>query len=339
MVKQRITDKKIFFVLSALVVLVFGLIFASSIHMNKSFQKVDLNILKDSDEASNADQDISIVTTGDIGLVRDINNKIIQAKDPNYPFLNIADYLRDADLTIINLEGPLIKDCPVILDGFTFCGETTNVKGLVFAGVDGANLANNHSTNYGLDGLNQTESTLESNGVAAFGLTNKIRYIKVKDKKIALVGFVELGNNWEGLNNATVENVTQMNKEARENADIVINAIHWGDEYTYKPSENQILVAHTAIDSGADIVLGNHPHWIQPSENYNGKIIIYAQGNTIFDQDWSQETREGVLYKFIYKNGGFEKLDEKYTVIENNSQPRFATGVETESIKQKVLGN
>lgn len=332
--KSELNMNKIFkFVIFFVAFIFIAILFFQKVNLHKHIE----NKILSHENPLNLDSPLVMVTTGDIGLVRDINYKILQNHNPNYPFLNISSYLKNADLTVINLEGPLINNCPIILEGFTFCGESTNVKGLIYAGIDAANLANNHTTNYGLDGLSQTEKTLESNNIAAFGLANKIRYINVKDKKIALVGFVELGDNWEGLNNATVENVTKLNREARKNSDIVIDAFHWGVEYTYNPSENQKLVAHAAIDSGADIVLGNHPHWIQPIEVYKNKYIIYAQGNTIFDQDWSQETREGVLYKFVYRDGLFEKIDEEYTLIENNSQPRFATKEEMETIKQKVL--
>src|SRR3989344_6300390 len=100
-------------------------------------------IINPSSDKISESEEISLITTGDIGLVRDINYKILAGKDPNYPFLKIADYLRNADLTITNLEGPLINNCPVIREGFTFCGEDSNVSGLNFAGIDAANLANN----------------------------------------------------------------------------------------------------------------------------------------------------------------------------------------------------
>lgn len=284
------------------------------------------------------DYEFSLISTGDIGLVRDINYKIIQTGNPNYPFLKIADYLKSADLTITNLEGPLVANCSIKREGFTFCGKLENVLGLMYAGIDGANLANNHSTNYGLEGLGETVRVLGSNNIIPFGLDGKIEYSTVKGRKVALVGFIELGNNWGGLNNATEENVLALVKQARQNSDIVITSFHWGIEYTRKPTENQIKLAHLAIDKGADIVLGNHPHWIQSSEVYKGKFITYAQGNTVFDQDWSRETREGVLYKFVYRNGKFEKTEEKYTVIEENSQPRFATEEEIAKIKSS-FGN
>lgn len=281
-------------------------------------------------------QIITLISTGDIGLVRDINDQIQKKHDPNYPFLKIADYLKNADLTITNLEGSLIKNCPIVLTGFKFCGENTNVNGLVYAGIDAANLANNHATNFNLEGLNETASTLKSNGIKPFGLAGGIEYMDIKGKKAALIDFVELGNNWMGLNNATSSNVAKLVSEAKKNADIVICAFHWGVEYTRKPTQNQVNLAHVAINNGGDIVLGNHSHWIQETEIYKGKFITYAQGNTVFDQDWSQETKEGVIYRFEYKNDKFEKIDEKYTIIENNSQPRFATEKESTNIKQKV---
>ena len=278
-------------------------------------------------------QTLTLISTGDIGLVRDINYQIQQRHNPNYPFENIAAYLKNADLTVTNLEGSLIKNCPIVLTGFKFCGQDTNVKGLAFAGIDAASLANNHTTNFAASGLGQTADILKSNGITPFGLDNKIEYIDIKDKKVALIGFVELGNNWAGLNNATVQNVAKLVSEAKSKADIVITSFHWGVEYTRKPTANQINLAHLAIDNGADLVLGNHPHWIQESEVYKDVFITYAQGNTIFDQDWSQKTKEGVIYKFQYQNGRFIKIDEKYTIIEENAQPRFATDEETTKIK------
>jgi len=278
-------------------------------------------------------QALTLISTGDIGLVRDINYQIQQRHNPNYPFANIADYLKNANVTLTNLEGPLIKNCPIVLTGFNFCGQDTNVSGLVFAGIDAASLANNHATNFGFNSLVQTSSILKSNGITPFGLADEIEYIEILDKKIALVGFVELGNNWAGLNNATIQNVVKLVSEAKSKSDIVITAFHWGVEYTHKPTTNQVKLAHLAIDNGADLVLGNHPHWIQESEVYKDVFITYAQGNTIFDQDWSQKTKEGIIYKFEYQDNKFKKIDEKYTIIEENAQPRFATEEETVKIK------
>src|SRR3989338_563240 len=124
----------------------------------------------------------TLISTGDIGLVRYINLVIQQKKDPTYPFANIASYLKNADITITNLEGPIIKNCPIAITGFKFCGEATNVNGLTYAGIDAANLANNHSTNFCLDGLGETANILKDNGIKGFGQDGQIEYLFVKGK-------------------------------------------------------------------------------------------------------------------------------------------------------------
>lgn len=318
----------------AIVVMLVAVGAGSLLLLNKPKVSLDTSALPTKEITDSSS--FTLISTGDIGLVRDINYKILQANDPNLPFSKIAGYTKNADLTITNLEGPLIQNCPVSLTGFTFCGEAENVSGLAFAGIDAASLANNHTTNYGLEGLSETAELLKTNGIRPFGLDGQIEYINLKGKKIALVGFVELGTNWAGLNNATSENVSKLAREASGSSDIVVTAFHWGNEYTRKPTESQVSLAHIAVDNGADLVLGNHPHWIQDSEIYKGVFITYAQGNTIFDQDWSQETKEGVLYKFEFRNGKFTKIDEKFTIIENNFQPRFATDEETVIIRSKL---
>ena len=86
----------------------------------------------------------------------------------------------------------------------------------------------------------------------------------------------------------------------KRQVDFVIVAFHWGIEYTALPTQEQRGIAHQAIDAGADLILGNHPHWVQATEKYQGKYITYAHGNFVFDQMWSQETREGVVGKYTF---------------------------------------
>lgn len=282
------------------------------------------------------DFNFTLISTGDIGLVRDVNAKIVAQNDPTYPFVGIADYLNHADLTLANLEGPLIEKCPIILTGFKFCGSSDNAKGLKFAGIDGASLANNHSTNYGQVGLEQTQKSLDQEGIISFGTGDTISYAQVQGRKVALIGFVELGNKWPGLNNATEENVVSLIKKAKTASDAIIVSFHWGPEYVRKPSGNMVKLAHLAVDNGADLVLGNHSHWIMDTEEYKGVFISYGQGNTIFDQDWSEETKEGVLYKFDFRDSKFSLIERKFTVIIDNSRASFATEAQTANILSKL---
>ncbi|EKD67007.1 MAG: hypothetical protein ACD_48C00640G0003, partial [uncultured bacterium] len=102
----------------------------------------------------------------------------------------------------------------------------------------------------------------------------------------------------------------------------------WGEEYTATPSARQKELAHFIIDSGADLILGNHPHWIQPPEVYSGKYIMYAHGNTIFDQMWSEETKIGVIGKYTFS--GMRLVDVEFipTYIQDYGQPTLVNSLQ-----------
>lgn len=111
-------------------------------------------------------------------------------------------------------------------------------------------------------------------------------------------------------------------------ADVVIPYFHWGSEYVGVPDGRQRSLAYAAIDAGADLVLGAHPHWVQTVEWYEGKPIVYSLGNFVFDQMWSRTTRQGVIATFTF--AGSEVIKTRYSpvLIEDYSQPRLATGTD-----------
>jgi poly-gamma-glutamate synthesis protein (capsule biosynthesis protein) len=121
--------------------------------------------------------------------------------------------------------------------------------------------------------------------------------------------------------------------DAKNNSDVVIVQYHWGTEYLTPPEERQKFLGKLTIDSGADLVIGNHPHWIKPVEFYKGKLITYAHGNFVFDQEWSQKTKEGMIGKYTFD--GKNLIDVKYLPVEivNYGQPYFLEG----AAKQKIL--
>ncbi len=126
-------------------------------------------------------------------------------------------------------------------------------------------------------------------------------------------------------------------KEARKNADIVIVAFHWGEEYTNQPNKVQRELAHLAIDSGADLIIGNHPHWIQPVEIYKNKLIMYAHGNFVFDQMWSEKTKEGVVGKYTFFDKKLVDAEFLPIKIQSYGQPYFLEGKEKEDILKSLL--
>ena len=119
---------------------------------------------------------------------------------------------------------------------------------------------------------------------------------------------------------------------ARENADIVIVSYHWGEEYVTEPNAYQADLAHFTIDAGADLIIGNHPHWIQPIEMYKGKFISYAHGNFVFDQEWSPETKLGVVGKYTFYEGGLVDVQYFPIHIVDYGQPYFLGGGEAEKV-------
>ena len=264
-----------------------------------------------------------ITATGDVIPAREVNYQVLQHHDFLYPWRQTADYLKSSDLLYINLESPLLKNCPVTHGGFTFCGDARSIAGLDFAGVNVANLANNHLTNYGPSGTNETEILLSKHGIGISGLGN----YEIRD--IRGVRFAFLGFNGVGTKVDRAEMKRQIDL-VRPKADVVVVQFHWGKEYELMPQpaagiapDNPREVGHLAIDDGADLVIGNHPHWVEPVEIYHGKLITYAHGNFIFDQMWSQETREGVVGRYTFYGTQLVRVDYRPVVIDNYAQPRW----------------
>lgn len=297
-------------------------------------QSLDQVDLSSSDQQVN-DQLTSIVVTGDVLLARSVNAKMVQLNNFRWPWERTAVLLRTADITFINLETPLIADCPLSFEGFIFCGDPRGVDGLTFAGVDVASLANNHAGNWGVEGVASTQEILLSQDIESTGVDNFV-VKNVKGIRFAFLGFNETGAQ-TGIPLLTEELLTAQILQARAVADVIIVQFHWGQEYTHQPTRSQKYWAHLAIDSGADLVVGNHPHWWQPMEFYQGKLIVYSHGNFMFDQMWSQETREGIVGEYFFQGKNFVDVKFHPVLIENYGQPRWLEGEEKNKILNAVV--
>lgn len=272
-----------------------------------------------------------LIATGDVIPARDVNIKTTKFNNFNWPYEKTADFLKNADITFINLETPLIKDCPLIDSGFTFCGSDKNIEGLTFAGVDVASLANNHAGNFGQTGVAYTKELLNKNDILATGIDGPT-YKDVKGTKFAFLGYNDIGVQ-SIVSQADLDKIQADIKEAKSKADAVVITFHWGVEYRNQPDERQKYLGHFAIDSGADLVIGNHPHWIQPVEIYKDKLITYAHGNFVFDQEWSLKTKQGVVGKYTFYDKDLIDVEFFPILIENFGQPRFLIDDE----KRKIL--
>jgi poly-gamma-glutamate synthesis protein (capsule biosynthesis protein) len=234
---------------------------------------------------------------------------------PDYPFAKVSDSLKAADIVLINLENPIIRDCPETSSGLKFCAPPEMVLGLVHAGVDVANIANNHSGNYGRDGVDQTEKYLIDNGIKYVGDGN----LEVIEKHGIKFGF--LGFNY--VDNIPTEADFKLISDSKKKVDVLIVAVHWGIEYTGFPTTIQGLIGRKLAVAGADIIAGTHPHWVQTIDHAEGTPIYYSLGNFVFDQMWSEKTREGLVIKLTYRDSELVNEERLPIYMKNWAQPEF----------------
>ena len=250
---------------------------------------------------------VTIAITGDLMLARSVGQRLLATSD-TFPFTHTADFLRGFDLTVGNLE------CVVSTLGapqpkqYTFEAPIKSFERLVAAGFDIVSLANNHSGDYGKAAFSDMLGKLPGYGLTPLGggmnraaaHTPVIR--KVHGTTLGFLAYCEIqpqnfaatdtspGHAW--LEEASMRADIQA---ARPQADFLIVFQHWGVEYETVETSHQQALARAAIDAGADLVVGAHPHVIQPHEIYQGKPIIYSLGNFVFDEMWGVAAVGNVL--------------------------------------------
>jgi len=275
---------------------------------------------------------------GDIMLNRGIKSVVETYGGGNFefPFFKIADYLKTADILFGNLEGPISDKGKNVGSIYSFRAIPEVLKGLKFAGFDILSVANNHIFDYGREAMEDTlirlkEAQIEYIGAGFSGkeaLSPKI--IEKKGTKIVFLAFTNLGEkSWEAKENSSgiawlnKENLKHSIKKAKEEAELIIVSMHYGQEYQLQPTKEQKDFSHLAIDLGADLVIGHHPHVVQPIEQYKRGYIAYSLGNFVFDQNFSKETMEGLLLEVLIKSGKIEKITPRDIKINNFFQPEL----------------
>ena len=260
------------------------------------------------------DPAIRFCLAGDIMLGRGVK-RMSDKYGTGYPFAGTCSLTAGADLTIGNLESSLTSAENQSASPWHFKGDTiTAALELKKAGFDMVSLANNHALDCGSQGLFHCAGVLDTAGIAYGGLAQKTAdpsgdtvvlarpaYLWVKDKKIGLVAFCEpyllaIARDHGAGNIAPADSacVARSIAAIRDSCDIIIASFHWGFEYKDHPAPTQKKLGRLAIDCGAKLVHGHHPHVLQGVEFYHGGLIAYSLGNFIFDQK-NQLCRESVL--------------------------------------------
>jgi len=281
----------------------------------------------------------TLLFVGDVMLSRGIDYMVRKHGngDFSYPFLKIADFLRDADLLFGNLEGPISERGKNQGSIYSFRAKPQAVQGLKFAGFDILSVVNNHILDWGRVALIDTLDILKTNGIASAGAgrnyaeANEPAIINFEDTRIAFFAYTNLVSksfsatkDSAGISFFDLERVKKSIAETRAETDIIIVSLHWGEEYKTKASDFQKKLAHELIDAGADLIIGHHPHVAQEVEQYRGKRIAYSLGNFVFDQNFSEDTRRGLMLKVTVQDKKISTVQPISIKFSPTFQPELA---------------
>ena len=208
-----------------------------------------------------------------------------------YPFENVLPYFANDDFTFINLEGVFTDSGTPAEKMFRFRGPTRFAAILPAGSIEVVSLANNHTLDYGQTGYKNTKAALESENITYVEHLKTAMYTTESGLKIGLFGV-----------NYTVGPQTLKNNIAKlktDGAEVIIVAFHWGIEGSYRTIAAQVNLAHAAIDAGADIVVGHHPHVLQPMEEYKDGIIYYSLGNFSFGGNRNPQDKDTAVIQQV----------------------------------------
>jgi poly-gamma-glutamate capsule biosynthesis protein CapA/YwtB (metallophosphatase superfamily) len=311
--------------------------------------KIDENL---SNKFHTSGETWSYLALGDIIPARDVYTHS-KRQGYAYPYLKIAERSQAYDLTVTNLEAT-VADSQTYGEGagmMTFTAPAKALDGLQTAGIDGVSLANNHAMNGGDKNVTRMLDELDARKIGRFGVSPTASKpfawsAKVKNTSITHLSYNSIPGSidatatspglirlnlkpWGSLSDVEVERVKADIATTKKSTDVVIAWFHWGQEYTHQANDEQRRLAHAAIDAGADVVIGTHPHWTQGIEYYNGRIIAYSLGNFVFDQNWSEETKRSVAMELNFSGSNIVSASLLPAKIENYVQPRWLDTKET----------
>jgi len=261
-------------------------------------------------------REVTVLFAGDVMLGRSVMGASLDNNDNLYSFRKTADFLKDADITFVNLENPIVTNCPRHVGGFKFCTTPEIAKGLFFSGIDIVSLANNHTNNYGKDGIEETKKYLTDMDIDYVGQNNLV-IREASGTKFGFLGFDYV------TTQKTIENDLNLIKNTDPKVDVLVVTVHWGEEYKSTANKFQTDLAKKMIENGADLIIGHHPHWVQNFEKINGVPVYYSLGNLVFDQMWSEETKKGMIVKLTFEGKEIINREEYRTYTTKIGQPEI----------------
>ncbi len=279
------------------------------------------------------DAEITITAVGDCTLGGDIPTGAYKSfasyydkYGPDYFFANVRELFASDDLTIVNLEGPLTTSEKIRGRKFNFRGLPEYVSILSGSSVEICNVANNHALDFGMDGLLETADVLEGAdiGVSGFG---RMYYTDVKGVRVGSLGFTE----WD----FTQKQIEAAVRTARENCDLLIVSIHWGEEGSHMATSAQKRLGRAIVDAGADVVLGTHSHVYGGVELYNGKYIVYSLGNFCFGGNRNPRDKDCMIFQQTFRLSADGAVEDAGI---NLIPARVSSSDSTNDFQPKILG-
>lgn len=259
----------------------------------------------------------------------------------DYFLQNVKDIFSTDDLTIANFEGTLTDSDEREDKTFAFKAPASYASILTGGSVEAVNTANNHSHDYGDQSFDDTLAALDDAGIVHFGY-DETAVMDVKGIKVGLVGIYELYDHLE-REQQLKDNIAKVKADG---AQLIVVIFHWGNETETVPDSNQTTLGRIAIDEGADLVCGHHPHVLQGIETYKGRNIVYSLGNFCFGGNSSPSDMDTMIFQqtFTVTSEGVQ-ADNVTNIIPcsissadgyNNYQPTPASGDEASRIKSKI---
>lgn len=268
-----------------------------------------------------------ILFVGDIMLARNVET-LMNMHGLYYPFKGLRDMLVDYDVAVGNFEASIPeRHTRTPSFNFRFSAIPDVAEALSRVGFTDMTLANNHSYDYGKEGYVHTREVLTDAGLGVGGnpqafSADEILYRTVGDVRVAIIPINTIHETPE------LEAIEAAFAIATEKSDLQIISIHWGAEYELVSNDTQRALARALVDSGADAIIGHHPHVVQEIEEYRGAPIFYSLGNCIFDQYWNTDVQEGLTVAISFEERGVTYKLIPITSVDTQSAPRPMNRIE-----------
>ena len=268
------------------------------------------------------------------------DSEFAKQKNYNYFFENVESVFKNDDLTLANLETNFTTVKKPVLKEFNFRGSYDYVNIIKVSGIDAVNISNNHIHDFGTQGFNDTIMCLKNNNISFYG--EGYRCIKkVKGINIGILGY----RGWSS-SSYLKKTIRSDILKFKKTCSFVVISFHWGAEGAYYPNSVQKNLAHFSIDSGADLVIGHHPHVLEGIENYKGSYIAYSLGNFCYGGSKYVKDKDTIIFqqKLVF-NSKKQLIEKSINIIpcsissvnyRNNYQPVILNGADKKRVENRI---